>query len=155
MVSRGLNEPQEPLEIGCRYRYHPPVNTKLPWLIAAISGSHPTSESHGLSEPHPEVRDGIRYLYQAQDSTKQLLISPTSTPPPTTEQLGSSVPPLRPPRHSPASGRRHPASINSRQRVLWRTPTDNSTSHPTTDRRGYRDADSDRGWEAQSRRRGR
>ena len=60
-----------------------------------------------------------------------------------------------PPRHSPASGHRHPASINSRQRAPLETPTANSTSHPTTDRRGYRGADSGRGWEARSRRRGR
>lgn len=149
---RGLLAP--PLCGGGQYHYHPRDSIKPRWWKAVISGPPSITEYPGPNEPPEQVGVGVQYHYHQPVNIKaQLFIMETSSPHPTSVSPGSSAPPRREPTHSPASNPPHPASINSRHRVPWGTRTDNSTYHLTTDKRGYRGADSRRGWGARYRRR--
>jgi hypothetical protein len=151
---RGLLAP--PLCGGGQYHYHPRDSIKPRWWKAVISGPPPITEYPGPNEPPEQVGVGVQYHYHQPVNTKpRWFMGPISSPHPTSVSPGSSAPPPPEPTHSPASNRLHPVSINSRHRAPSATRTANSTSPPTTDRRGCRGADSRRGWGAQYRRRGR
>ena len=59
--------------IGIRYQYHLQANTKPQWLIAAISGHHPTTESRGVSDPPVALEVGVQYQYHQPANTKPQL----------------------------------------------------------------------------------